>query len=154
TFAAATTITSCMVTMTLGLSVNTHRARQAQRAAESARKQEARFRAQAEREGVKATDDLQIANEHMVKLNVAEGWRRVGEGDHFGALLPFAEAFALDKTDRSEAHQMRLASILQRCPKLVSVWNAGTNIRLEQARFSEDRTRLVTSGQAADQSPS
>ena len=91
-----------------------------------------------------ATNALLTANERMVKLNVAEGWRRVEEGDHFGALLPFAEAFALeqDKPDRAEIHQMRLASVLQHCPKLVNVWSVGTSATV--AEFSHDGSRLLT----------
>jgi WD40 repeat protein len=92
-----------------------------------------------------ATNALQVANERLVKLNVAEGWRRVEEGDYFGALLPFVEAFALeqDKPDRADIHQMRLASVLQHCPKLVNVWSVGTNIN--HAEFNRDGSQLLTS---------
>ena len=156
-FAAAAAV---FLTLLTGLGLTAWQAVRARNAEQMARRAEQAERIQSEQartdrdravlaesnataHATEATNALQTANERMVKLNVAEGWRRVEEGDYFGALLPFAEAFALeeDKPDRAEIHQMRLASVLQRSPKLVNVWSVGTNIT--QAQFTKDGSKLL-----------
>jgi WD40 repeat protein len=77
-------------------------------------------------------------------MSVDEGWRRVAEGDLFGALTPFTEALRMEQNDpqRAEMHRLRLASVLQQCPKLVQVWSVGG--QLTRAALSPDRERILT----------
>jgi hypothetical protein len=86
----------------------------------------------------------QLAEARLVRMNVAEGWRRATEGDLFGALTPFTEALQLEQHDpqRAEAHHLRLASVLRQCPKLVQVWSVGG--RLTGAKLSGDASKIVT----------
>ncbi|MCW5556625.1 MAG: protein kinase [Verrucomicrobiae bacterium] len=91
-----------------------------------------------------AESQTKAAEKNLAQLNVAEGQRRVEEGDYFGALRLFAEAFKLEESDpdRAALHQTRLASVFQHCPKLVNIWSAGSN--LTWAAFTRDGSRLVT----------
>jgi WD40 repeat protein len=83
-------------------------------------------------------------HERLVRLNVANGVKLLDEGDHFNALLWFAEAFKLEESrhDRTANHRLRLAATLQMSPRLLHLWFAG---RPEtRAGFSQDG-RLVLS---------
>ncbi len=55
---------------------------------------------------------------------MANGTRALDAGDPFGSLVWYGEALRLDKGDpvREEAHRVRLATALRRCPRLVQVW--------------------------------
>jgi WD40 repeat protein/tRNA A-37 threonylcarbamoyl transferase component Bud32 len=60
----------------------------------------------------------------LVSGYVANGTRALDAGDPFGALIWYGGALDLDRGDaaREEAHRVRLAAALRRCPQLVQVW--------------------------------
>jgi hypothetical protein len=60
----------------------------------------------------------------LVSGYVANGARALDGGDLFGALVWYGEALGLDRGDpaREDAHRVRLATALRRCPRLVQVW--------------------------------
>jgi WD40 repeat protein/serine/threonine protein kinase len=60
----------------------------------------------------------------LVTGYVANGTYALDSGDSMGALFWYGEALRRDAGDRTleEAHRIRLASVLRRCPKLVEVW--------------------------------
>jgi len=98
----------------------------------------------ANREATAASSARQLAEGRLVRMNVAEGWRRVADGDLFGALTPLTEALQLEENDppRAEAHRLRLACVLRQCPKLVHVWSVGG--QLTRAELSRDDGRILT----------
>jgi WD40 repeat protein/tetratricopeptide (TPR) repeat protein/predicted Ser/Thr protein kinase len=82
--------------------------------------------------------------QELVRLQVGKGAALMDEGDLPGALLWFAEAFRLDEGDpgRQEAHRVRLAAVLQQCPKLAQVYfHRGP---VNHAEFSPDGRRVLT----------
>jgi WD40 repeat protein/tetratricopeptide (TPR) repeat protein len=87
-----------------------------------------------------------VSDEHLVRMHVEAGMRRVNEGDLFGALPWFAEALRLDQGDRARAemHRQRIAATLAQCPRLVHVWSHEKQTTC--ARFSPDGRRAVTGG--------
>ena len=151
---AFSAIAAVLVALLTGLSLTAWQATRASRAEQIAHLNAEKARTDRDRavlaesnaivEAIKATNALLTANERTVKLNVAEGWRLVEEGDNLGALLPFAEAYALEenKPERAEIHQMRLASVLQHCPKLVNVWSVGTNVL--KTKFNANGSKFLT----------
>src|SRR5262249_5084712 len=114
-----------------------NRAEQAARLAE----QEA---ARANHESTAASSARQLAETRLVRMDVDEGWRRVADGDLFGALQPFTEALQLEENDppRAAVHRLRLASVLPQCPKLIQVWSVGGH--LTRAELSRDGSRILT----------
>jgi hypothetical protein len=59
----------------------------------------------------------------LVHLNVTIGIHESERGDHFTAILRFAEALNLDRGDagREGAHRERIATALRQCPRLVGL---------------------------------
>ena len=55
---------------------------------------------------------------------VGNGTRALDTGDLFGALVWYGEALRLDAGEAGleDAHRVRLAGVLRRCPRLVQVW--------------------------------
>ncbi|MBL9138778.1 MAG: protein kinase, partial [Verrucomicrobiales bacterium] len=91
-----------------------------------------------------AAQEKRQAEANLVRVREADGWRRVREGDYFGALGAFAEALRLEKDDpdRAALHRQRLASTYARCPRLVNVWSTGSN--MTWVAFSSDGSRLLS----------
>ena len=82
--------------------------------------------------------------QRLVKLNVLTGNRQVSDGDNFGALLWFAEAWRLDRglAAREMVHRKRFAATLRAMPSLVKQWmHAGF---VTSGEFSPDGTQIVT----------
>jgi WD40 repeat protein/tetratricopeptide (TPR) repeat protein len=92
---------------------------------------------------------VQFADEvrgKAVQLDVLSGLRLVDEGDHLGAMAWFADALHLEEGDpgRELPHQVRLASLYQRCPMPVRMWlHAGVKC----AALSPDGRFVVTGGE-------
>jgi WD40 repeat protein/tetratricopeptide (TPR) repeat protein len=65
----------------------------------------------------------QEAQERLARLDVATGNRLVDEGDLLGSLPWFAEVLTLDagKGPREAVDRMRLAAVMQQCPRLIQV---------------------------------
>jgi WD40 repeat protein/serine/threonine protein kinase len=81
----------------------------------------------------------------LVRLQVSNGTRLMNEGDYFGSLLAFTEALRLDagNAKREEPHRIRIASLLQQCPKLVGVFPHDHLIN--GVAFSPDGLSVLTS---------
>ena len=80
----------------------------------------------------------------LVQARMADGSRLLDEGDWFGALLPFADAYKLDEKDpkRAEMHRIRLSTILRNCPRLTQFWPHSGDV--SDAEFSADGRRVLT----------
>ena len=83
------------------------------------------------------------SRERLVRLNVAAGIRALDDEDHLGALLWFAEALKLDRSDpQKEAnHRLRLASVIQQSPRILQMWFHADSVN--SAVFSPDGTRVA-----------
>ena len=90
------------------------RAEVQRRLAESAREE-------ADRQHATADASRRLAEDRLVRLQVANGMRRVDEGDLFAALPWFVSALS-ETGSRGGLHRMRLASVLRGCPRLVQLW--------------------------------
>jgi serine/threonine protein kinase/DNA-binding beta-propeller fold protein YncE len=91
-----------------------------------------------------AEDKAEEGRRRLVRLNVEKGVRLMTDGDLAGALVWFAEALKLDQGDlaRERVHRLRLAAVLQQCPRPVRLWSCGG--RLAHAEFSRDGRYVVT----------
>jgi len=87
-----------------------------------------------------------LANERLSRSDVTDGQAHQDAGDLFAALTPFVDALRLDADDpgRTEAHRLRLGSLLQSSPHLRQMWFAAG--RMLCADFSPDNRRVVTGG--------
>lgn len=96
----------------------------------------------------KAQKDAEDAAEErrlqLVRARLAEGARLLDEGDWFGALLPYADAFQLDQKDakRADIHKTRLSLILRQCPRLIQFWPKKSDIT--HAEFMPDGRRVLS----------
>ena len=98
----------------------------------------------ARREAEITRREARITQQHLVRLNTANGVRLMEERDLFNSLVWFTEALRLDQGnhDREYVHRLRIGSILQQSPKLVGLsFHHGSFSHLE---FSPDGRRLVT----------
>src|SRR5207249_4249664 len=86
------------------------------------------------------------SRQRLVRLSVGNGTRLLREGDHFGALLWFAEALRLDSGNQAQAanHRLRLAAVLRQSPRLLQVFSHGGPVTT--AAFSQDGRRLLSAG--------
>jgi WD40 repeat protein len=143
------------------------------RNAESERRRADAARAEADRQHATADASRQLAEDRLVRLQVATGMRRVDEDDLFGALPWFVSALEHseegargegrgareDKKPEnssslaprpsplppsSRLHRMRLASVLRNCPRLVQFWRHPG--RLNCALVSPDGRRVLLAG--------
>jgi len=92
----------------------------------------------------KAEQKAEESRQRLVQLNVASGVRLMNNGDLAGSLPWFAEALKLDRGDaaREEPHRLRLAAVLQQCPKPVHCFfHQGA---VNSAVFSPDGRRVAT----------
>ncbi|MHB1422278.1 MAG: beta-propeller domain-containing protein [Gemmataceae bacterium] len=80
----------------------------------------------------------------LVKMYVANGTRRMENGDLSASLVWFAEALRLAENEKqpAETHRLRLAAVLARCPRPVQVWLPDKKINVVQ--FSPDGKRMLT----------
>jgi WD40 repeat protein/tetratricopeptide (TPR) repeat protein len=102
----------------------------------------------AESEGVARTAAEHNAEENRRLLGqqcVNEGVRFMDEGDLAGSLFWFAEALKRDpaNADRAAMYRVRLAAVMQRCPRLVHLWILEGKVN--HVEFSRDGRRLLTS---------
>jgi WD40 repeat protein/tetratricopeptide (TPR) repeat protein len=89
-----------------------------------------------------------------VSTYVANGVRQMDAGNMEHALIWFTEAFALDAeisaneddfSKREQIHRTRLATVLQRCPRMVQMlWHEGP---INSSEMSFDGTRVVTASE-------
>lgn len=86
----------------------------------------------AEARGREAVRHREAAEERHVRLLVAAGMRNVDEGDLVAALLRFVEALRLDqgRPERERMHRIRIASVLERRPRLLQLWRQQPSIRV------------------------
>jgi WD40 repeat protein len=101
-------------------------------------------RLEAERERGRAVAAREEAHARLVGMHVATGNRLVDEGDLLGSLPWFAEALSLEEGSgaREAVQRMRLAAVLQQCPRPVQVLpHAGA---VTHAAFSPDGRWIVT----------
>src|SRR5262249_12209877 len=63
------------------------------------------------------------AQDRLVRLNVVTGNFLTEAGDYTSALLRYADAWMLDRDDPSSEpiHRLRLACVLERCPRLEGI---------------------------------
>ncbi|MBI3407933.1 MAG: protein kinase [Planctomycetes bacterium] len=87
---------------------------------------------------------LEERRRQLVQVLQADGTRLLDEGDWFGSLLPFAQAYWLDQenADRAAIHQTRLASILRQCPRLAQFWPQSVDV--SHTEFTPDGSRAIT----------
>src|SRR5262249_38163558 len=85
-----------------------------------------------------------VAEDRLVRLNLANGLRLLDEGDWFGSLPWLVEALRLEQNDpeRAETHRVRLAAVLQQCPRLVQPWAHGGPVR--HGALRPDGRRVAT----------
>jgi WD40 repeat protein/serine/threonine protein kinase/tetratricopeptide (TPR) repeat protein len=84
------------------------------------------------------------ARERLIRLSVANGNHLIEQGDNFGGLLWFVEAFRLDEdhVTREAIHRLRIGSVLADCPKLLQLWiHKGP---ISSVAFNPDGRHLVT----------
>jgi WD40 repeat protein len=112
----------------------------------AAARDEARDRArEAEEAKEREAQEHRQAVEKLVRLYVNTGMRLAGEeGDSLGALPWLVEAFRLEPggPEREIMHRFRLASVLERCPRLIQVWFNPAPVN--SAEYSPDGRRVVT----------
>jgi WD40 repeat protein/tRNA A-37 threonylcarbamoyl transferase component Bud32 len=97
-----------------------------------------------ERAARAAAEEASAENRRLlVSGYVANGTRALDSGDVFAALVWYGEALNLDRGDpaREDAHRVRLATALRRCPRLVQVWFDNDPTR--PAVLSPDGRRVV-----------
>jgi WD40 repeat protein/serine/threonine protein kinase len=102
--------------------------------------------AQVQQERDAAEDQRRAARRRLVQLTVANGQRRLEDGDLLRALPWFAEALRLerDEPERAAVHRLRLAAVLRQCPRLAAVW--GHDGRVTDAAFRPDGRQAATAG--------
>src|SRR5437870_5832295 len=85
--------------------------------------------------------------QQQVGRNVAHGASLMDQGKFLESLPPFVEALSLDQNDpvRRKTHRVRIAAVLQQCPKIVQMWFLDSN--LNSAALSRDG-RLVLAARA------
>ncbi|MEW6302344.1 MAG: serine/threonine-protein kinase [Verrucomicrobiota bacterium] len=95
-------------------------------------------------ERVLAEGRAEQARLRLVRLNVGNGLRLFDQGDASAALLWIIEALRLEagKSAREEVQRVRIAALLNQCPKLHSFWTETEP--LQAAAATPDGKRLVT----------
>jgi WD40 repeat protein/tRNA A-37 threonylcarbamoyl transferase component Bud32 len=93
-----------------------------------------------------AHEKREESRQRLGRLVVSNGTRLLDHGDWFGALLWFTEALRLDQgnAEREHTHRLRLAAVLQQCPRLAQLWFHEAAVRY--VCFSPDGRRLATAG--------
>ncbi len=124
--------------------------------AEAARKSEAEQREAADRERDKAVTERQRAEslaaetrQRLVRSHVAQGVRLMENGDLLASLPWFVQALKLDEDDpaRERVHRLRIAAVLEQCPKLVQAWFPEKELgAVRFADFSPDSRRFAATG--------
>ena len=91
----------------------------------------------------------QRVQRNIVRQYVANGNRLVEEGDLITALPWFAKALNEDQDPgRRGIHQLRLASAIQQCPRLLQAWFH--NDTVIDAQFSPDGRWVLTAGEEGE----
>lgn len=83
------------------------------------------------------------SRQRQVGSSIAYGNQAEETGDFLGALPYFVDALQLDSGNalQSDAHRLRIGSILAQCPKLTHVWSDG--IQVDNAGFSPNEKRVL-----------
>lgn len=89
----------------------------------------------------KARHEQEQSRQRLVRQEVEEGARLEREGDLHQALSWYVDALKLDPKHPAD-HRMRVASVLQRCPRLLAVSSPRTT--LERIVVCTGGTRLLT----------
>ena len=86
------------------------------------------------------------SRQRLVDLYVDRGARQLEDGDHFRALIWFAEALRLDegRPQAETAHRIRLATTIHGCPRLLQIWAHEGPVR--QVKISADGRFVLTAG--------
>jgi WD40 repeat protein/tRNA A-37 threonylcarbamoyl transferase component Bud32/Tfp pilus assembly protein PilF len=81
------------------------------------------------------------SDQRLVRQYLDKGVQFLNDGDYFRSLPWFAEALRLDRADpaRTELHRIRLAAILQQCPRLTQMWFQD----VDRAEFSPDNRQII-----------
>jgi len=84
--------------------------------------------------------------QRLVRMNVANGLRRLDEGDPPGALPWLTQALSLEPggARAEQIHRMRLASVIRQCPRLLQLWPLQEAIN--DAVFSPDGRLILAWG--------
>ncbi len=100
----------------------------------------------AEEVGKQAAARRTEAARNLVGTHVAFGTRLLDEGDPAGSLPWFVQALRLAHAERlpEEAHRLRLAAVLDQCPRPVQAWHSDK--RLNVVRISPDGKRVLAAG--------
>jgi WD40 repeat protein len=93
-----------------------------------------------------ATHERDLARGRLVRLTVASGTALYDQGEWLLALPWFAEALRQEQGDsiREAVHRLRLAAVLDHCPRLRSVWFHDG--RVTDAAFAPDGRSAATAG--------
>lgn len=92
------------------------------------------------------------SRQRLVRLNLANGTRMLGEGDQVSALPWFVEAMKLERgrPEQEQIHLIRIESIMRHCPKRVRCWFHAGGIDNSEFRtkadalFSPDGRQVLT----------
>src|SRR5262249_52198783 len=110
----------------------------------------ANARALAERATEEATQNAKQAQaqrelfaRRLVQAHTAAGVRLLDGGDQPGSLVWFAEALRLAQQERlpEDTLRLRVASVLERCPRLVQLWSFDK--KLNQVQLSPDGRHIL-----------
>jgi WD40 repeat protein len=86
----------------------------------------------------------QELRQRKVGSSVSDGNHALANGDLFGALSRFAEAWRLDSPNKDDFnHRLRLGSVLQHTPSLVQMWFQDREIK--EAFFAGQENQIVIS---------
>ncbi len=83
-----------------------------------------------------------LHRQRQVGSAVALGMQRVDQHDFLGALPPLVSALVQDDPSRKSTHRVRIAAVLDRCPRIVSMF-FHSNV-VAHVEFSHDGDRLLT----------
>jgi WD40 repeat protein len=86
------------------------------------------------------------ASRKLVKMYVADGTRRMENGDLSSSLLWFAEALRLAESEKlpTATHRLRLAAVLAQCPRPLQMWLSDKKINAVQLSSDGKRVLIAT----------
>lgn len=102
----------------------------------------------------KRADQLRSETEHLLaRERVDDGWSAFERGSYWGAMAAFTDALRLEPAppSRAAAHRLRLGAIGPLQPKLLRLWQTGTEVTA--AALSPDGSHLALAGVEGGESP-